>query len=253
MRRLDVSRIDLGGVRISLSAPLPDEYLLMVLGGRAPAPKWFAALVRTIAADVWAVDSGADACKASGVRPCVLIGDGDSASPDAREWATRGGAVEKKYSSDKDFTDFQLALDCWREDPSAKDKTPIVTGCFGGRLDHLFSNLHSFSMVKSKAKKRMSRCMIDDNEGVFLLYSAEEAEFVFEEAPLAVSLLPLSNRCAGVSIEGVRWPLERVVLERRLPWAISNEVSGACDGTAKFTAGCGRGILGVYWCGKRGK
>lgn len=252
MEQGDASHLDLGDVRISVRAHLPAERLLMVLGGRAPDAGWLGSFAGLASGGIWAVDRGADVCMAAGVRPHVLIGDGDSASPEARRWALEGGAVERKYSSDKDLTDFQLALDCWRQDFSVNRKMPVVTGCFGGRLDHLFSNLHSFSMVKSRSKRGMSRCMIDDKEGIFLLYSEEEAEFAFEEKPLAVSLLPLSNRCAGVSIDGVRWPLKSVRLERRLPWAISNEVSGIGE-TVKFTAGCERGILGVYWCGKQEK
>lgn len=246
-----LAKLDVKDAVVSLSASLPQERLLMVLGGRAPDPEWLRGLAESTGMDVWAVDSGVDACMASGIVPGVLIGDRDSASPEAWRWARDRGAAEKKFSSDKDFTDFQLALDLWRDDSQANRRMPLVTGCFGGRLDHLFSNLQSFSAMKSRTERRMSRCMVDDREGIFLLYSADEAEFLFREKPLAVSLLPLSDRCLGVSIEGVRWPLQDVVLERGLPWAISNE---ALDGEeVKISVRCGKGILGVYWYAKRGK
>lgn len=246
-----LSELDVKDVVISLSVPLAKERLLMVLGGRAPAPEWLHEFAESADMDVWAVDRGVDACMASGVVPSVLIGDRDSASPEAWQWARDKGAAEKNFSSDKDFTDFQLALDLWRDDPETSRKMPVITGCFGGRLDHLFSNLQSFSAMKSRTERRMSRCMVDDQEGVFLLYSADEAEFLFREKPLAVSLLPLSDKCLGVSIEGVRWPLEDVMLERGLPWAISNETLGEKE--VKISVRCGRGILGGYWYAKRGK
>lgn len=223
----------------------------MVLGGRAPDSGWLHELTGWTSADVWAVDSGVDACMASGISPSVLIGDGDSASPEAWQWARGRGAEEIRFPRDKNLTDFQLALAHWRESPEARRKMPVVTGCFGGRFDHLFSNLQSFAGMPPRAEGRMSRCMIDEREGVFLLYSEDEAEFFFKERPLAVSLLPLSNRCGGVSIEGVRWPLKDVVLKRELPWAISNEAAGG--ETVKISVRCGRGILGVYWHAKRGK
>lgn len=221
----------------------PEERLLMVLGGRVPDPEWLRELARTADGEIWAVDSGVDACMAAGVLPRFLIGDLDSASPEAQGWADECGAVTRQYSSDKDLTDFQLALNLWSENPETSKKMPIVTGCFGGRVDHLFSNLHTFSMSEGW----MPRCMADDKEGVFLLRSGGVAELRFCGKPLAISLLPLTDRCLGVSIEGVQWPLKDVVLERSLPWAISNKAS-AGGNAANVVVRCEEGILGVYWC-----
>lgn len=246
-----LSEFDVKDAVISLSAPLPKERLLMVLGGRAPRAEWLRDFAESIGAEVWAVDSGVDACRISGILPGVLIGDGDSASPEAWQWACGNGAVEKQFLRDKNLTDFQLALALWHEDPQARRKMPVVTGCFGGRLDHLISNLQSFSSAPSRGKTQPTRCLIDDHEGIFLLYSEDEAKFSFKGKPFVVSLLPFSNCCSGVSIEGVRWPLKDITLERGFPWAISNEVIG-CE-TAEIFVRCGRGILGVYWHSNQGQ
>ena len=47
----------------------------------------------------------------------------------------------KKFNPEKDFTDTQLAL----QQASSADESnyAILTGCFGGRMDHLFSNIFS--------------------------------------------------------------------------------------------------------------
>jgi len=235
--------LTLNDVAVRRPGGFPADRLLAVLGGRSPNPLWLGELARASRADVWAVDSGVEACRAAGLAPRLLIGDFDSAPSDALEWAVGRGAVTRRYPGEKDLTDFQLTLEIWRETDGVM---PIVTGCFGGRLDHLFSNLQSFAMTNPQTP----RMMIDEQEGVYLLYSASLATFCFRKKPAAISLLPLTDQCSGVSIEGVRWPLSGVTLDRRLPWAVSNrleEKKGAeCAKEVKVI--CGEGVMGVYWC-----
>jgi thiamine pyrophosphokinase len=164
----------------------------------------------------------------------VLVGDMDSAQEDDWAWAIGEGAEEFRHSSAKDLTDFQLALDLMDERGGAS--ALILSGCFGGRLDHLFSTLCTFV-------RGGSLCMIDDREGVYLIRPGERVRAVFKRRPLAVSLLPLSCECRGVSISGVRWPLDGVVLKRDYPWAISNEAGPSGEVSAR----CEEGVLGFYW------
>ena len=42
--------------------------------------------------------------------------------------------------------------------------------------------------------------------------------------PIALSLLPITEVCRGVSIDGVHWTLERAELRQSSPNAISNRV-----------------------------
>jgi thiamine pyrophosphokinase len=212
---------------------------LLVLGGRKPDGAWLADFAGRNDFSVWAVDSGAAACKSAGVAPRVLIGDRDSASLEDWEWALNSGADEFLHPAAKNLTDFQLALELMKEKGRA---SLVLTGCFGGRFDHLFSIVGTF------ARKR-SLCMIDETEGLFLIRPSEEIRAVFKKRPIAISLLPLSEECSGVNISGARWPLEGVNLQRDYPWAVSNEALPAGDGTAcrEISAGCRSGIMGFYW------
>ena len=81
----------------------------MVLGGRAPSPEFLASLAR--GCELWAVDRGVEACRAAGIAPAVLVGDRDSGSAEGWRWAAERGAATREYQSDKDLTDFQLALE----------------------------------------------------------------------------------------------------------------------------------------------
>lgn len=218
---------------------------LFLLGGRQPDAEWLRSFVRMNLPDIWAVDSGVRSCRESRLHPSVVIGDMDSANPDDWAWARQVGAREHLHEPAKDLTDFQLALDLWDASTML-----VVSGCFGGRLDHLTSALSTFAAGMKKKKKKRARCMIDEREGVFLLHSGEAAELEFVRSPLAISLLPITNRCRGVSIEGVAWPLDGVTLERCYPWAISNVLRGPqhADGAGDVAVRCEEGTLAVYWC-----
>ena len=228
---------------------IPDDRTLMILGGRAPDSAWmsdlvtrnFSAVPESVA--VWAVDSGVHVCRASEIVPLLLIGDRDSASADDWDWAVSHGSREKIFDKDKDDTDFQLALSLFGECSTGAARALIVSGCFGGSLDHLMSIFFTLALSGGN----FSRCMIDDREGVFFISSGESVTMEFECLPESVSLLPVTDECRGVSIEGVKWPLDGVTLERRYLWAISNEAAVDYPAGPLVTARCGDGILAAYW------
>jgi thiamine pyrophosphokinase len=226
-------------VDIFTNSPVRERRTLFLLGGRRPDVTWLADFASRGDFDVWAVDSGVTACRETNLTPSVIIGDRDSAPASDWEWALGRGAAEYLHPTAKNLTDFQLALNLLQENRTAN---LILTGCFGGRLDHLLSVLDTFAASRSL-------CMIDELEGVFLIRPGMEISAVFKKKPLAVSLLSLSEECAGVSIRGVRWPLEGVALRRDYPWAVSNETADAVGQACwKVSARCESGILGFYWC-----
>ena len=212
------------------------ELLLMVLGGRAPAPEWFSSLAWR--GEVWAVDRGVETCRKCGIVPYRLIGDCDSAEPSSWQWAVDGGAPVFKYESDKDLTDFQLALDLAVQ--SGRSYCIAVTGAFGGRFDHLWSSVLSFL---HRSDEYVPLLMADDREGLLVLKGEEELSLSFEKKPEALSLIPFSRECWGVSLRGVRWPLSDVVLEYRDPYSVSNRLADGLEAEVEVK----NGLLGVYW------
>lgn len=237
---------------------------LFVLGGRSPDSAWLREFVRLNGLDVWAIDSGVMACRTAGLQPSVLVGDRDSATSGDWQWAVSSGAEEHLHDPDKNRTDFQLALDLLH---NREGGSPILTGCFGGRTDHFLSILWTFyseQRVEEGArfaplrragdsnreqndrvsKPQRPRCMIDHEEGFFFLHGAESTELLFKRRPVAVSLLAMSERCVGVSISGVRWPLSDVELLRDFPWSISNETAREGEPVVVSVA---KGVLGISW------
>lgn len=210
----------------------------MVLGGRAPAAGWLAALA--FGGEAWAVDRGIEACRAAGIVPRRLIGDCDSAARESWRWAEDNGVPVERYQSDKDLTDFQLALEIFRAQNKDCVKKIFLTGAWGGRFDHLWSLLLSFLNFSSP---HVPFCLADDREGLVIIDGPQEAAFTFDTAPKAVSLLSFSDDCAGVCISGVRWPLKEVALRYGFPYAISNRL----DDGLRARVSCEKGRLGFYW------
>lgn len=210
----------------------------MVLGGRAPSPEFLARLAAC--GEVWAVDRGVDACRAAGVVPAALIGDRDSGSAEGWRWAAERGAKTRVYQSDKDLTDFQLALEIFADECKNSVKKIILSGALGGRFDHLWSLTLSFLNM---TRGGVPFCMADDHEGMMFIRGGEVYSVAFARRPKAVSLLSFSPVCRGVNLRGVHWPLADAELRYDFPYAVSNRVEG--EGCVEVS--CGAGTLGFYW------
>ncbi|MDR2175401.1 MAG: thiamine diphosphokinase [Synergistaceae bacterium] len=202
---------------------------LLVLGGRTPAIEW----LRRAASgrDVWAVDRGAEFCRAAGIEPVHALGDFDSIGKEGREWLERLGIDPERYPADKDYTDFQLAL-------RRAGGDLLVTGCWGGRFDHAFANV--FSALWGREWGADIRAFADESEVLVPLFGRARLALRFRAPPLALSLLPLSHECEA-GIRGTKWELDRAPLLQERPYAISN-VPAAKEVVVEI----GRGAAGVY-------
>ena len=202
-------------------------------GGRVPGVDWF----REVAGGrkIFCVDKGIELCRTCELVPSFLIGDFDSAGNDSVAWARANGVPVEQYPADKDLTDTQLALN--RAVEIFGEHVALVTGCFGGRFDHIYSTAFTCAAARQKV------ILADEREIIFYLRGEEAVDVKFSREPLAVSLLPMSDTCAGVTIKNVRWELEGATLTQTLPYAVSNRI--AAD---KVSVGVGGGTLAVYFC-----
>ena len=87
--------------------------------------------------------------------------------------------------------------------------------------------------------------MADHEEALFYLHGGEEIALTCKEIPTAVSLIPFSARCQGVSCRGLHWELNDALLLQGVPNATSNRLA---DGESTFSVSLGRGTLGVCLC-----
>lgn len=205
-----------------------------VAGGRRPCRQWLkaAAFERSL----YCADAGAVYCAECGLVPQILCGDCDSAETALYSFLKQQGTEIKQYNPLKDDTDLQLLLEEIPRQPL------IVSGIWGGRFDHLYSNV--FSLLAYREKYGYPVIMADEQEVMLLLKENEQAELNLADwkKVTAVSLLPLSKSCC-VSLNGVYWPLNEGSINLLHPYAVSNVPLGE-----RISCSCHKGAAGLYLC-----
>lgn len=180
-------------------------------------------LVRTPALDrqiagtrVIAADSGIRHAEALGIVPELWVGDFDSAPPTLP--AHLKAVPKRKFPSDKDSTDGELAVDIALEQGA---RALVLAGAFGGaRADHAFLHL--------ALALRLAEAGIDvtltsgTQEGRPLPHAA--ATFDYAEGTL-FSILGFSE-LAGLTVRGAKWELASVTVPFGSSLTMSNEVRG---------------------------
>lgn len=163
-----------------------------------------------------AADSGFENALSLGEKPQIALGDFDSFNcskiPD--------GVELLKVPSEKDFTDTQLAVDTALARGASEI---IIVGGLGGRLDHTLSNL---SILEDLSKKRIHAHITDGYNRVRYLNST--STLIPKSGYRYLSLICISEKAKGVSIEGCKYPLTNAKLTRPFQYAVSNEITGNC-------------------------
>mgnify|MGYP000844307936 FL=1 len=233
----------------SLHATLPcapSQEIICIGGGRPPETDWLTGLIQQrnmcgSGAPIWAIDRGVDLCHALRLPPVHLIGDGDSASKAAWTWAETQGAQVHSFPPKKDFTDTELTLHIAAE----RFARPLIilTAAFGGRLDHLMST------AAVAAHSGIPCVLADERETLFYLHAGESLTVTCDRAPRAISLLPFTEECTGVTTHDLYWELRDACITNRASLAISNVLARE-NKKNTFTVSIKSGVLGVYLCCK---
>ena len=213
--------------------PKTVQEILFISGGHVPSREFFLSV--SGGRKIFCIDKGIEICRACNVIPNILIGDFDSAENSAVEWARAKNIPVEKYPADKDLTDTQLAMN--RAAEIFGEHVAILTGCFGGRFDHLYSTIFTCAALDRKI------FLADEREIIFYLRGGESSEIKFFKKPLAVSLLPMSSTCAGVTTKNLHWELDGATLTQNFPNATSNRAD-----SDKISVSVGRGTLAIYFC-----
>lgn len=152
-----------------------------------------------------AVDGGLNHCFSQKLIPHLIIGDLDSASPEALEYYS--SVPRLQFPRDKDKTDLEIALEWVLE----KEPSIIVYGALGHRFDHTLYNYYLLGRYP---------------ERVVYYRGAEEITALSRSTILdckegqTVSFIPLTS-CHGVTSKGLKWELTDATLDRQF-MSISN-------------------------------
>ena len=92
----------------------------------------------------------------------------------------------------------------------------IILAALGGRLDQTMANVLLLTRPEL------------DNIDIRIVEGAQESFLIQDEATVqgrpgdTISLIPLGGNAQGVTIEGVKWPLDQVTLHFGSTWGVSN-------------------------------
>lgn len=164
---------------------------------------------------VIAADSGIAHAAALGLLPELWVGDFDSTSDTLA--ATYAAVPREVYPEAKDATDGAIAIEAALA-RGAKQIT--LVGAMGGRFDHALAHGMQLIDLQSRGIKAFAS---SGHEEVYPLL--HEAEFDDIPAGTRLSVLGLSD-LTGLSINGVRWPLNKRDVPLGSTLTLSNESTG---------------------------
>ncbi|MCL1905386.1 MAG: thiamine diphosphokinase [Clostridiales bacterium] len=201
---------------------------LIMLGGDAPgalAARELSLLLEQ-SPYVVAADKGAEHLLQLGIMPHLLVGDGDSLSPAAREACLKAGTKFLSLPRRKDLTDGEAALSAALN----VGNRLAVFGAFGGRVDHLLGNL----LAPLACQKKWESCIFY-GEGFTVKYCFGDTLLRGKPGD-TVSMVALSPTVENITLQGFCYPLLNHVTTLGSSRCLSNELKEP-TGHISFDAG----------------
>jgi thiamine pyrophosphokinase len=164
-----------------------------------------------------AADGGALHLLGMGLLPHLLVGDLDSLDAASLARLEAAGVEIRRYPTDKDETDLELALRCALE---GQPDSILVVGALGGRLDQTLANL---SLLTGPAFEGLDLRLDDGAEEAF--FCRKQAEIQGRSGQV-VSLIPWGGPAQGVVTQGLRWKLSGETLYPHQSRGVSNVMTG---------------------------
>ena len=156
-------------------------------------------------------DGGYDAALKLGLKPDLLIGDLDSIRSE-----TDVCCPVKHHPAEKDETDTMLAVWYGRDRGCTEFH---IYGAFGGaRLDHSIANLQ---MLHHMAEQGLHGTLYDGGTAVTVQTAGTVC---YPRTKGYLSLFSLTDECTGLTVTGVKYPLEQGRLTNAFPLGVSNEI-----------------------------
>lgn len=162
-------------------------------------------------------DGGAKWAIAAGITPQVIVGDLDSLPKQLYKKLQKLPIDWVTFSSEKDYTDSELALKYAIEHGFMEI---VVIGVFGNRMDHLMANMTHFSSVL-KATQNLAISIVEKDQS---MYFVKDKLVLVGEKGKTVSILSLDGDAKGVSTKGLKWRLDNETLRFGESRGVSNEI-----------------------------
>ena len=169
-----------------------------------------------------AVDGGLSYCGILGVEPDIMIGDFDSVSEKEKEAIAQlkeqipDRIIE--LAPEKDDTDMLMAL---KHGLKLGYRDFRIYAGTGGRFDHTLANIQCLLYLKNHG----ATGYLVDGTGMILVLQNESVQFQ-KSMEGYLSLFSLGKQANGVTIQGMKYPLDHYTMTNDFPIGISNEFIG---------------------------
>ena len=174
-------------------------------------------------------DGGVHHAQRWGIVPHIVLGDFDSLETDITDWCQENDAEVIQFPIHKDKTDGELAVEVALE---RGVKKIAMTGVWGSRIDHSLANL---DILCKLALQGVGGELLTSAAH---LYTATDRIELNVERGDTISLLALSDKCEGVTVSGLYYPLENGTLIKGATLGISNKATAE-----RINITCSAGVL----------
>jgi thiamine pyrophosphokinase len=193
------------------------------------------------AAQVIAVDSGANWLLAAGIMPSLLVGDLDSIAADVLARIKQTNCRLVTVPAHKDFTDFDLALAEFAKTQNPNQPSQLlITNALGGRIDHELGMLGSLASHLAKTTPTPDVLIVEDDCQATILIGESTLDLhTIAAIGSTFSIIPLFTP-AEVSATGVEWELAHAKMLPLSSQGVSNIVNTP---TAQVTVHTGQTLI----------
>ena len=165
-----------------------------------------------------AADGGYAALASRGITPDLIIGDFDSLAPGLLSAVSDHPNVIRS-SAEKDDTDMMLAV---RYGLKRGYKTFVINGGLGGRLDQTLANIQILVYI---ADNGAQGTLLGHGVGVTVIKNGE-LRLDRGEAGGVISIFSAWDKAEGVTLKGLKYPLNDATVTNDFPLGVSNEFTG---------------------------
>lgn len=175
------------------------------------------------------VDGGHKWAELWGLTPHLVIGDMDSLDSEERQSLVLKAIPFQEFPVEKDQTDLELAVDYAL---SLGILEIVITGAWGGRIDHSLGNLE---ILYKLGQKNINARLVARHSEIILVNRFLELQLPMDTI---VSLIPLTPIVTQVSTEGLYYPLTNSEIKKGQTVTISNKTV-----TSRIKISTKKGIL----------
>ena len=188
---------------------------VLIIGGGTPPSKELILKEYSQSDYVICADKGGEYLFKLALTPDLLIGDFDSIALDALSFFKNSEAIIETYPREKDYTDSEL---CVEKAISLGAEEVIMLGFTGTRIDHLLGNI---GLLEKCLKMGIEAYIVDDNNKVYLAGGAVRLK---GNVGAYISLQAFTGEVRGLTLRGVKYPLENYDLKPWSSYTVSNVI-----------------------------